>query len=349
MAIPLMNYSSVNTKARALFGKLISKHEYIELQDMKTVRDVAAYLKKSTGYSDLLSGINENLVHRGELEKLFKSSLYGDFIKMLHFLKGGPGEFLKAAFLRHEVEDLKMLFRLLYTNRENEDSKQSLIFLKRYSQLDYKSLCKSSSVPEVIANLKGSQYFKTLSPFSDSSRQPTLFDLEMSLDLNFFMNMLKLKDKLLSGTDRASISHTFGVEIDLINILMIYRCKKLFKFPAELTYKYVIPHWYRLSREQLIHLTQSHDTEELKSILTGTAYSEVFKADEEHLWETNSLNYTYRMFKSHFRRDSFSIGVLIAYLHLKEMDIRNIITLIEGVRYSLPKEEIRGYLVGLDL
>lgn len=349
MAIPLLDYSSVNTKARALYGKLLTTNAYTELLEMKTVRNIAAYLKKGTGYSDLLSGIDENLVHRGELEKLFKTSLYGDFIKLMHYLKGGSEKFLQAAFLRHEVEDLKMLFRLIYTNRENEESKQSLLFLKKYSNLDFKALCKSSSVSEAISNLKGSQYYKTLSPFSDSTRQPNLFDLEMSLDLHFFMNTLKLKDKFLSGEDRKSISHTFGVEIDLMNILMIYRCKKLFRFPAELTYKYIIPHWYRLSKEELVQLTQSNNIEELKRLIAGTAYKELFKPDEEHLWEINSLNYTHGMFKSHFRRDIFSIGVSIAYLHLKEMDIRNIITLIEGVRYSLPKEEIKAYLIGLDL
>jgi len=171
----------------------------------------------------------------------------------------------------------------------------------------------------------------------------------MALDLYFFMTILKLKDKLLSGAERESVTESFGIEIDILNILMIYRCKKLFKFPPELTFKYIIPHWYRLSREELIRLSQSRDTDEFKRLVSKTKYGELFKDGEEHLWETNSMNYKYRIYKSYLRRDSYSLGTALAYLHLKEIDIRNIITLIEGVRYSLPKEEIKSYLVGINL
>lgn len=349
MAVSIFKYSSVNTKARALFGKLLTKGDYEELLGRRTVQDAAAYLKKNTAYSYLLSSINTNLVHRGELEKLFKTSLYEDFMKLLRFLRGGPAEFLKAAFLRYEIEDLKMLLRVVYTGRDSEAIRDSLVFLKEYSDLDFEKLTGSNNIHHIIGNLKGSEYYKVLSPFLDSTKQQNLFDMEMSLDLHFFMTILKLKDKLLSGADRESITQTFGIEIDILNILMIYRCKKLFNFPKELTVKYVIPYWYRLSREQLIHLSESRDVEEFKRHVSKTKYSHIFKADDEHLWETNSMNYMYRVYKSHLRSDCFNIGLSMAYLHLKEMDIRNIITLIEGVRYNLSREEIKSYLAGINM
>lgn len=348
MSIAKLDYISANTKARALFSKLLSKQDYEELLGMHSVKDIAAWLKKSPGYGSLLSDINENLVHRGELEGLFKLSLYDDFVKLLRFLSGTSREFLQAAFFRHEIEDLKMLFRLVYTNRDMQSSLNSLVFLKTYSGLDFKKLTSSGSIPEIIDNLRGSDYYSILVPFYHSAKQSSLFDIEITLDLHYVMSVLKLKDKLLGGADWESINRTFSMEIDMMNILMIYRCKKFFKFPAESTYKYVIPHWYRLTREQLVSLTQSKDTEEFKSLLSKTKYSKVFKKEEEHNWEANSLNHTYKMFKSHFRRDSFNLGALIAYLHLKEIDIRNIITLIESVRYSLPKEEIKSYLIGFN-
>jgi V/A-type H+-transporting ATPase subunit C len=171
----------------------------------------------------------------------------------------------------------------------------------------------------------------------------------MSIDLHYFMKILKLKDKILSGGDRKSITNTFGIEIDMMNILMIYRCKKLFKFPKELTFKYVIPYWYRLTREQLVSLSGCHGVDEFKEQVAKTGYADIFKADEEHLWEISSLNWIYHVFKRHLRQDMFSLGTMMAYLHLKEIDIRNIITLIEGVRYGLGKEEIRGYLAGVNV
>lgn len=349
MVISIFKFSAANTKARALFGKLLTKSDYEELLGRRTVHEVAAYLKKNTSYSSLLCSINENLVHRGELEKIFKTSLYKDFMKLLRFLGNGTNEFLKASFLRFEVEDLKMLLRVIYIGQENETVKNSLIFLKTYSTLDFEKLTSSKSLSNIIENLKGSEYYKVLSPFSDVTKRQNLFDMEMSLDLHYIMKMLKLKENLLSESDRKSITHTFGIEIDIINILMIYRCKKLFHFPKEMTLKYVIPYWYRLSRRQLVNLSESLNTDEFKAVILKTRYAGIFKPDEEHLWEINSMNYMYKMYKKHLHQDFFSLGTVLAYLHLKEMDIRNIITLIEGVRYNIPKEEIKGYLAGINM
>jgi V/A-type H+-transporting ATPase subunit C len=35
---------------------------------------------------------------------------------------------------------------------------------------------------------------------------------------------------------------------------------------------------------------------------------------------------------------------VLAYLHLKEMDINNIITVVEGVRYGVGEDKIRKYI-----
>ena len=348
MPFSVLKYSSVNAKARALYGKLLTREDYENLLSKKTVHDVATYIKKNTAYSSLLIDINENQVHRGELEKLLKTSLYADFKKLLRFLGGSPGKFLQSAFLRYEIEDLKALLRVIYTGRNGEVIKDSLVFLRNYSDLDYETLIQSKNVADLVGNLKGSVYYKVLSPLVESKDRHNLFDIEMAVDLHFFMMMLKMKDKLLSGNDWKSVTRSFGIEIDIMNIMMIYRCKRLFNLSKEATLNHVIPHWYRLSRGQLVQLAESRDVQEFKDLILKTKYRSIFNVNEEHLWEANSLNYSYRMYKSHLRRDYFNIGTTMAYLHLKEMDIRNIITLIEGVRYSLPREETVSYLIGIN-
>ena len=78
-----LDYISAGTKARALYGKLLTSEDYKSLLERKNVPEVASYLKKNTVYSELLSEINENDVHRGDLEVLFMKSLYDDFVKIL--------------------------------------------------------------------------------------------------------------------------------------------------------------------------------------------------------------------------------------------------------------------------
>jgi V/A-type H+-transporting ATPase subunit C len=46
------------------------------------------------------------------------------------------------------------------------------------------------------------------------------------------------------------------------------------------------------------------------------------------------------------RQHGGDIGVALSYLYLKETDIKNIIMIIEGVRYALPTREIASFLIG---
>lgn len=342
-----VSYSSVNTKARALFGKLLTREDYEELAGKKSVTDVAVYLKKKTGYAGLLSDINENTVHRGELEKLFSTSLYKDFFKFLCFLRGRPAQFLREVLLRYEIQDLKVLLRITATNRNTETVADSLIFLKLYSRLDYDALIKSRDVAGLIKNLKGTQYYPVLAPFADKREPPNLFDMEMNLDLHFFMTILKRLGLLLTGADKRAVARSLGIEIDLLNIMWMYRCKKLFGLSKEVTLNHVVPHWFYLRREELIRLAGSKDADEFKELVSKTKYAALFKAEQESLWEKSSEDYLYRVYKSQLRRDYFNIGTMMAYISLKEIDIKNVITLIEGIRYALPREEVKSLLVGV--
>lgn len=349
MIASVFKYSSVNVKARALYSKLLTNHDYEELLEKRDVHEVAGYLKKKAGYSSLLSEVNENRIHRGELEQIFKISLYKDYSSLLRFFKGPSKKFLLAAFSRFEVEDLKMLFRIVYNGDNSIALKNSLVFLKSYSNLDFTRLIKSKTISEVIEGLKGSEYFKVMQPFLEVKKRQNLFDIEMSLDLHHFMEISRLNKKLLTGADKIVVAKTLGTEIDISNILMISRCKKLFNFSKERVFKYVVPYWFHLTRKQLINISESIGTDGFYHELSKTAYATIFKPGEEHLWETESMNHLHRVYKSHLHKDMLNLGTVVSYLHLKEMDIKNIIALIEGIRYSLPKVEIRSYLTGIDL
>jgi V/A-type H+-transporting ATPase subunit C len=54
------------------------------------------------------------------------------------------------------------------------------------------------------------------------------------------------------------------------------------------------------------------------------------------------------MHKKNLRRLDADVAVALSYLYLKETDIKNIIMIIEGVRYSLPAQKIASFLIGYE-
>lgn len=345
MIFPYFKYASTVSKTRSLHGKLLSKNHYNEILEKKNIYDIASYLKNSTEYGAVFVNVNENIIHRQELEKLLKISILNDYTKLLKFLRGKPRRFLEILFLRYEIEDLKIILRILSTDQPNQLKFESLVFLTKYSNLNRDKLLLSENITEFIENLKDTDYYHLLAPFIISEERQNLFDIERALDIHFFKTIMDAKDKFLSGKDKKVISNMYGIEIDVLNIFWIYRCIKFFNMPKEVILNYVIPHWYNLSKKQLVELASSKNVEELKNIVSETRYIRILKSVDGPKWETNYMHFLNRLYRKQLYGGDYSFGTFMAYLRLKEMDIKNIITIIEGIKYVLPKEEIKKLVV----
>ena len=77
--------NAILSKARAMYGKRLREENYRDLLNCKTVSEVAGYLKNRTSYSGILAGINENEVHRGQLEGKLRQKLFEDYASLCRY------------------------------------------------------------------------------------------------------------------------------------------------------------------------------------------------------------------------------------------------------------------------
>ena len=66
----LLSYSGLSTKVRAMQSKLIKEVQYQEIAQMPSVTAIVSYLKKQPGFQDLWADLDENSLHRGDIERL---------------------------------------------------------------------------------------------------------------------------------------------------------------------------------------------------------------------------------------------------------------------------------------
>jgi V/A-type H+/Na+-transporting ATPase subunit C len=67
---------ALTAKVHAMYGRRLTPQNYRELVRKQSVSEVAAYLKQQTAYSPLLRDINENFIHRGQLENILRRDLF---------------------------------------------------------------------------------------------------------------------------------------------------------------------------------------------------------------------------------------------------------------------------------
>jgi V/A-type H+-transporting ATPase subunit C len=338
----LITYSGIATKIRAMESRLFTPQQFREMAVLEDVRSAADYLKQQPAYADIFTRLNDNQLHRGNIEFLLTRSEYQDFARLYRFSGLSQRRFLDLYFMHYEINIIRrVLHNVMSGKPEAIDLSDFQQFFDRHSSIDLVKLAQAENLGEFAAELKGSSYDMLFSQ-SDPERPLSLTEYEIRLDLLYFNTMWKVKDKILTGQERKIIRHCFGSRLDLLNIQWIYRSKKYYRLPASDIYALLIPVKYKLRTEQIRRMAEAPSLEEFFSLLSATHYGKLPEAqwsgqpDVEGMYQ-QILN---RIYNSTGRRYPYTIAVIDSYLYAKEREIRRIIATIEGIRYGLDPDAI---------
>ena len=141
---------------------------------------------------------------------------------------------------------------------------------------------------------------------------------------------------LPGGQNRQALTYIKGTEIDLYNILCIYRLKRY--YPEVEVYSHMVPVCYRLSREAIKQMAESPGVAEFIVAVKHTCYGDVlggFENPERAI--SQAMRQTFSKITKRYPR---SVAGVMGYFYDKKIEIRNLTTVLEGVQYHLPPDEI---------
>ncbi len=338
----VFTYSAVITKLRAMSAGLLTRSDYELLIVKPRVADVVSWLKQHSGYSAVLSEVNEGTVHRGALERIFYQALIRDAEKISKMLGPKETQMLWVFLERNEIDFLKRILRLILSHDPAREELFSL--LPSYKMgLDPTACLQAQSLLDLVESLRGSGYDKVLAPYTLTPQEST-FEMENALDEYYFDKLKDGAKKYLSKGDLQNTLDFISAEIDVHNILWAYRYKKYYSFGKEDVLNHLLPNRYKLRKEALNKIADA-DIRDFGKVVAGTRYGALFASGTDLEWDRSVSDYLYQMYVKRLRTNGYNFTTVIAYFYRKEMDISNIITIVEGVRYSLEPSKIREYLI----
>ena len=156
----LLSYSGISTKIRAMQSKLISESEIQEMLQFTSVSHAAAWLKRTPEYAKAWADLDENSLHRGQIEKLLKASIFKDFSKIYQFANPEQRKFLDLYSRRYEIRVLKEIMTNLFDHKSTDavDVSPYCDFFRRHSKLDLDRLTACTTMDEFINTLKGNEF-----------------------------------------------------------------------------------------------------------------------------------------------------------------------------------------------
>ena len=320
--------------------------EIVGFAAFHTVTEVAAYLKEHPGYRNVLADMDENRLHRGEIEKLLVQSLYSDYTRLYRFSGMDQKKFLELYLKRYEMNLINYCLRIVFNHYQKPfDLDHKKIFFDKYSDLSIDKLITSGNIGELVENLKGTEYYAPLKRL-ENAENPTLFDYDLALNLYYFTTMWKKRKKILKHKELEIFTRDAGAKIDLLNLQWIYRAKKYYNMlPPDIS-TLLIPIHYRIHVDQLKDLVEAPSVDEFLKLVTRTPYLRHTDTQTPASIETIYKDCLYRLYLADRRSNPYSIATVNTYLFLKEEELDKLTTVLECVRYGLPARETLTYIGG---
>ncbi|MBR3772429.1 MAG: V-type ATPase subunit [Clostridium sp.] len=339
-----LTYGGIITKVKAMSSHLITKEEYQQIAHLESIADYINFLRKKPSYALIFKNINEMTIHRGQIEELMKISLLMDYSKIYTFCKREHRAYLEIFFLRYEVNVIKECLELIYNQKNALQLADFKPFFEQHSELDIVALADCHSLDDFINTLAHTRYHSILSNLYNSGDNVSLSEYEAQLDVFYYQTTWKMINKNFKGKEQKSLLTLFGTQIDMLNIMWIYRSKKFYSLDSKEIYLTIIPIHYHLKKPQLTKLLEAPGIPEFQQLLSTTKYSMFNNVSEDKPLETiysQVMNRTYKQLNS---KESHSMLHILYYLFRKEEELDHITTALECIRYKLVPLDTLKYL-----
>lgn len=341
--------NALMTKVRALYGKGLHAEDYRKLLQAKTVGAIASYLKEETSYKESLAEVQEELIHRGQLENLLRKRVLNVSLSLLKYSYDDK-LFLMVYTMQNEVTELLEAIRLLNAGESGRYIVALPAYLARYLSFDLYGLAAIKSFDGLLEVLAHSPYYEVLASFRPArgNQSINIAACERALLTHYFSTLQTYVKEHYRGSTRDSLEDLFHFQIDEHNLTTLFRLKRFYRYTPDQLREVVLPLEGALSSRFYQRLLETRDDREFLEVLSGHSravrrYDLGRQADGTDIVGQLGRIQQRSALKA-FRFSSRPIVVVINYLTLLEIEVSNIIHIIEGIRYEMPAEEISALL-----
>lgn len=338
--------NSVVAKARAVFGRSLTNEDYSQLVSKENVADVCAYLKQTPRYSKALAAVNPQSVHRAQLEALVQKSVFEIFESFHRFDYTESKGFFNYIVSELEIEQILLALQNAASGSSVDFVAKLPTFLLEHSKVDLTALGQAQSLPDALERLRGTGYEKIIGDLILSGAETGRFNIsecERRLYNRYYLKMLKAVEHDYKGAERKELKRAVLRAVDMENVVTLYRYARIFGTSAENIPEKLLSFKYRLSAEVVERLVEQRDVVKIASELASVGYgiNGEIPPTVEQLAERISLDFM----KKTLRLSQSSSVVYFALIQCLAAELKNVKTIIEGIRYGMKGSDILDMLV----
>ena len=349
------DYGSLNVRMRAQRKDLFTAGNYNLLAGAKDFDNLRQMLAQ-TRYNDII-GVemikeNPNLI---EIDRRLTQHFVDQFNKYRKFIPKRAQGFVSAYSELYFLNNIKIILSALHGANRYEDAWGMLLSLTENENRQTEDLYKSQNVEDLITRLEQKDLASCLeSALGEYRFLDLVYPLVITVDQYYYSSLCKEMSKL-SRADKTATKGFFSAKIGIQNLEIILRSKTFDVAPGIVKNWLITTQFCPLRSEFRNKLIATQDLEDSFTIIREkTPFKDLANRLLENLEEELSPlenfdlyadQYVAHKANSVFRGASFNIGILPAFFYLKEIELRNMRTIILGKIHKRSTNDILDKIV----
>ena len=347
-----MRYGALSAKVHALYGKRLRTADFARLAAMKDPAEILNSLRQQPGWSRALTQAapdDWSYVGRVEVENALWEELRLEYQALSHYVPREDRALMQFMVRMAERTALLTALRDLKAGRVSADGAARVPGILLHSRVDYAALSRCVSYDQLLAAARGSIYYPALAHLrpAPGGSLPDYTITECLLRTAYYSHMYRIVRQQYDGPVRKILLRALGEQVDLLNIIHILRLKTYFPAtPREDYLSILYPFHYRLKPELARSLCGAADAGEVFHLLEDTPYRDCFQGVQVRDVEDYYSRAIYLFNRHQLVAGPACVHTAMAYLDLKEAEMRVLVNIIESVKYAVPYHASMAELVG---
>lgn len=343
-------YRATVASVRAIYGNRLRPQHYRAMISLHTVPDIAAYLKQTDAYRNLLADMEPSVMHRGYLESVLQRTVFQQYLHFCKLEQLHNTPFFRFIIMDYEIRELLKAILLLPQHKSGSYISQMHGWLSPYTVFSLEKLAQAKSYAEILEVTRHTVYYNCLKPFlAQEDGDFPYFACEIALRAGYVQHLLDETQRMMKGKNRDALTSLIREQVDLINLINAYRLKSVFHSDSETLHSLMLPIQGLLPKRVCTALYDAPDTESFRQILSRTRYGHMLEP-EGTLSHHRQMEHSFQILRCRTARNAlrFSDHALVslyAVHHLHRVEVDNLKTIIEGIRYDQPAAYLESLII----
>lgn len=286
----------------------------------------------------------ESSQYTGELDQSNVTILLSELAVLIRPLTGAARELLGYWAHRFELGNLKTIIRGKMGDQSRSAIEQQLQDMGAFTSLPVEELLQSDTPAELLRRLEQTPYAEIASRARHLLEQgEALFALDAALDRRYFAGLARRSRSTDSGPGQP-LRDIIGCMIDRVNLVWLLRYRFAYKLSPAQAYYLLIPASHRLLPQQMRQLAQCATFEDAMSSLVDP-FDKILEGARNTTEVTLKLEReNWRIAENILRHSNFNVARALAYMMLRERDLRRMRAIACGRSMRMDGGEIRSAL-----